>query len=428
MGKTIGKSKEIFDAKIQFVSLVDYAANKRKFLLAKAKDGQNTFSSCGKIIQKNSDSHYVTGIVYEPMTADTDDEFMTEEEIQKAAYYYAENFQKVDLQHNFVPCDGCKVVETWVAKADFSLGNEDVKKGTWLMTVKIVNDDLWTAVEKGEITGFSMGGACNVAEEDTDLSMTKNGDAAAVSSEQENKGLLAKIAKALGFKMVEKGDVAEIYSDESKSNNFWAAESALERTLRHYDSYKDKYVYEEDEEKVREALTEFSNIVTNILTGSVPVANAIVGPESDTEQPVNKETEKPKEAEKTIEKEETEVTKAQVEEIISKAIAKALTPETPAEEPAEKQTAPEEVEKSEKQEELTPELVEQMVTEAITKAQQPEEQPEEKLTAEDVQEMIAKAVEAAIEPIRKANHLPSNLNGEEVKKNAEEEHFLHGIL
>lgn len=296
------------------------------------------------------------------------------------------------------------------------------------MTVKITDDDLWTAVEKGEITGFSMGGVCNVAEEDTDLSMTKNGDAAAVSSEQENKGLLAKIAKALGFKMVEKGDVAEIYSDESKSNNFWAAESALERTLRHYDSYKDKYVYEEDEEKVREALTEFSNIVTNILTGSVPVAKAIVGPESDTEQPVNKETEKPEEAEKTIEKEETEVTKAQVEEIISKAIAKALTPETPAEEPAEQKTTAEEVEKSEKQEELTPELVEQMVTEAIAKAQQLEEQPEEKLTAEDVQEMIAKAVEAAIEPIRKANHLPSNLNGEEMKKNAEEEHFLHGIL
>lgn len=417
MEKKIGKSKEIFDAKIQFVSLVDYAANKRKFLLAKAKDGQNTFNSCGKILQKNSDSHYVTGIVYEPMTADTDDEFMTEEEIQKAAYYYAENFQKVDLQHNFEPCEGCKVVETWVAKADFSLGNEDVKKGTWLMTVKIVDDDLWSAVEKGEITGFSMGGICNVSEEDTDLSATTKNDATATvtNSDQEKKGLIAKFAEALGFKMVEKGMVSEIYSDQSKENNFWAAENALERSLRHWDSYREKYVYETDEDKIKEALTEFSEIVNNILTGSVSLAKAIEDPDKNKE-PVNDEVKK------EDKKEDTEVTKAQVDEIISKAIAKAMAP---AEAPA-PQT--EEVEKSEKQTELTPELVEQMVTEAIAKAKEPAQEPEAKLTAEDVQEMITKAVEAAIEPIRKANHLPSNLNGEEVKKEAEKEHYLHGIL
>nr|MCR5823755.1 hypothetical protein [Lachnospiraceae bacterium] len=170
MGKqTIGKAREIYDAKIQFVSLVDAAANKRRFLATKAKDGTMHFVNYGRIIKSDDKSHFVTGVVYEPMTEDTDGEFMNAEEIQKAAYYYLKNFEKVDIQHSFEPDPSCAVVESWIAKADFSIGNEKVKKGTWLMTVEVTDDDLWEKIEKGEITGFSMGGICAVSEEEVEL-------------------------------------------------------------------------------------------------------------------------------------------------------------------------------------------------------------------------------------------------------------------
>ena len=45
MRKGLKKAYEITDAKIQFVSLVDKAANKRQFLLKKAEDGQAAFTT-----------------------------------------------------------------------------------------------------------------------------------------------------------------------------------------------------------------------------------------------------------------------------------------------------------------------------------------------------------------------------------------------
>lgn len=167
--KKLKKAFAITDAKISFVSLVDAAANKHKFLITKQEDGKAGITTYGKIIKADAESHYVTGIVYEPMVEDTDGNFMTEEEIIKAAYWFAKNGDKVDLQHNFEPLSGATVVETWVAKADFEIEDTAVKKGTWLITVEITDDSVWKDIHDGKITGFSMGGVGQFSEEDTDL-------------------------------------------------------------------------------------------------------------------------------------------------------------------------------------------------------------------------------------------------------------------
>ncbi|MCM1227503.1 MAG: XkdF-like putative serine protease domain-containing protein [Clostridium sp.] len=154
----IAKTRCISDARIEFVSLVDKAANKKSFLIAKAENGSAGFSSFGRIVKTDSESHYVTGIVYEPMTEDSQGDFMTESEIQKAAVWFMKNGSGIDLQHNFKKFENAAVVESMVTKSDCEIGGEKIRKGTWLMTVEITDDDVWSAVEKGEITGFSMGG------------------------------------------------------------------------------------------------------------------------------------------------------------------------------------------------------------------------------------------------------------------------------
>ena len=68
----IAKAIEISEAKISFVSLVGKAANQRQFLITKADGGQASFTSTGKILKSDADTHYVTGIVYEPLVEDTD--------------------------------------------------------------------------------------------------------------------------------------------------------------------------------------------------------------------------------------------------------------------------------------------------------------------------------------------------------------------
>lgn len=467
MRKGLKKAYEITEAKITFVSLVDAAANKRQFLIKKEAGGKAAFTTYGRIVKADAESHYITGVVYEPMAEDSHGNFMTEAEITKAAYWFAKNGNKVDLQHSFEPLDGAAVVESWIAKADFEINGETIKKGTWLMTVEVADESVWAGIEKGEITGFSMGGLGNYSEEDVELDNVNKQETS------EKKGLLKQLAKALGLNVVEKGAMAELYEERSKGTLFWNAFNSLEEILYKYDPITGRYLYETDENKVRECLEEFGQIITSILTGGGSVTEAIQtdrpvekagrkmsgknketllgiyeslgtfikefdDPEQEETEPTKKEngkeTEEPEETTKP-EKEEKQVTKQEVEGIVEKAVAAAIAkatgkevekPETDPEgtEEAEKEngktTPPTKVKKSG---EITPESINAMVEAAIAKAFEPQR---ETVTAEQVQEMITAAVAKAVDPVLKSKGLPSNLGG--VEKSTGEQHYLHGIL
>lgn len=459
MRKGLEKAYEITDAKITFVSLVDKAANKRQFLLKKEDGGKATFTTYGRIVKADADNHYVTGIVYEPMEEDSHGNFMTEEEITKAAYWFAKNGDKVDLQHSFEPLDGATVVENWIAKADFEIEGEAIKKGTWLMTVEVADESVWEGIEKGDITGFSMGGLGNYSEEDVEV------ESVSKQETSEKKGLLKQLAAALGISVVEKGAMSELFEERSKGSLFWNALNTLEEVLYSYDNITGRWRYETDEGRVRECLEEFSQIITDILTGKESITKAIQtdrpvekagkkmsgknretlngiyeslgmflkefdDPEDDPDEKKDEEeTEKPEDDKKSkTDKEEKEVTKQEVEQIVSAAIAKAMGGAQNTAQAT--QNGAGTVEKAEGKEsttpaEITPETIEKMVEAAITKAMEPQE---EHVTAEQVEDMITKAVAKAVEPVLKSKGLPSNLNGSGVEKSAGEEHYLHGIL
>lgn len=456
MRKGLKKAYEITDAKIQFVSLVDKAANKRQFLLKKAEDGKATFTTYGRIVKTDTDNHYVTGIVYEPMEEDSHGNFMTEEEITKAAYWFAKNGDKVDLQHSFEPLDGATVVENWIAKADFEIDGEAISKGTWLMTVEVADESVWDGIEKGEITGFSMGGLGNYSEEDVEL------DSVSKHETSEKKGLLKQLAAALGLNVVEKGVMAEIYAERSKGSLFWNAMNTLEEVLYSYDPITGRWRYEADEGRVRECLEDFNQIITSILTGNESITKAIQSDRpvekagkkmsgknketlngiyeslgtflkefDDSEDDEKTGTDEEQDDEKSKkDKEGKEVTKQEVEQIVSAAIAKAVGDEQQSAAQDQRDSAGA-VEKADANDgtapaEITQESVEKMVEAAIAKAFEP--QTEEHVTADQVQEMITAAVAKAVDPVLKSRGLPSNLNDSSVTKEAGEEHYLHGIL
>ena len=442
---SVEKATEIKNARIQFVSLVDKAANKRQFLLKKANDGKASFTTYGRIVKTDTENHYVTGIVYEPMEEDSHGDYMTEDEITKAAYYFAKNGDKVDLQHSFEPLDGATVVENWITKADFKIDNEEIRKGTWLMTVEITDADIWDKIEKGEVTGFSMGGVGEYSEEDVDLNEVEKN----ANDKADKKGLLTKLAAALGLNIVEKGAMAELYEKRSKGSLFWEAFNSLESTLRRWDCYTDEVQYETDEGKIRECLEDFNRIITDLLSGKESITKAI-----QTDRPVEKAGKKmssknretltgiyeslgtflkefdDQEEEQDENKEEEEVTKQDVEQIVEAAIAKAVgSAQQDTVQQAQGGTGA--VEKAGGKEntpstEITPESIEKMVEAAIAKALAP--QQEEPITADQVEEMIAAAVEKAIDPVLKSRGFPSNLNDSGVEKSADEQHYLYGIL
>lgn len=277
MGKVnaIEKAFAISNAKISFVSLVNKAANKTRFLITKAEDGNAQFQTYGSILMSETkgDAHFLTGIVYAPMVKDAHDNYMTAEEIAKAEKYFTENSGKIDVQHSFKADDNLTVVKSWINPCDCTINGEEVKKGAWVMTVKVEDDSIWEKVQKGEITGFSMGGVGEYSNEDVDIdeiidTEDVTADEGDEVSKSEKSTLLRSLAKALGFKSVKKGEVAEKYEKSAKSNNFWTAFNSLEGVLKRYNSFSGMYDYETDPDVIKEALEEFNTIITDILTSN----------------------------------------------------------------------------------------------------------------------------------------------------------------
>ena len=465
MENAVEKAYEITDAKITFVSLVDRAANKRKFLLTKAEDGKASFTTFGRIVKTDAQTHYVTGIVYEPMEEDTHGNYMTEAEIEKAAHWFAKNGNMVDLQHSFEPLDGASVVESWIAKADFEIDGQTVKKGTWLMTVEVSDEAVWNGIEKGDITGFSMGGIGTYSEEDTNLD-----DVEKSGSGGEKFNLLKQLGKFLGIGVVEKGGMAETFAERSQSDLFWSAFSTLQEVLTPYNTALGEYSFETDEEKIRESLTEFSAIVTDILASKEPIAKSLAEarpvtkagkamsqknretltgirdsldaflksfePEEDPEEDnaQSKAKSKEDEAEGKEDEQSMSMTKQEIMEAVAEGVRKGMEKSANASGSALEAAGASEASPVEKnasaQEtpEITLESVQKMVRDAVTKAMEPKAAPEAAMTAEEIQAFITKSVDEAMEPIRKARGLPSNLGSASAVEKQEEQHYLHGIL
>ena len=446
--KKIEKAFAISDAKISFMSLVDKAANKREFLITKAKDGKANFTTAGRIIKVDSTNHYVTGIAYEPMTEDAHGNYMTEDEIVKAAYWFQKNGDKVDLQHSFEELSGACVVENWVTKSEEVIGDTTVQKGTWLVTVEVTDSDVWDQIEKGELTGFSMGGVGKYSITDDDISdgeeVAKMAEHTEKTEKTEKKGIFKKLADAFGaagYELVEKGEMADLYAERQKSSGFWNAMNTLEVLLSsgHYDYNRDIYVYdfEDDEERIRTALQEFSTIVTDLLTEKSITKTLLASPPEKIIAKAGKKmssankkkladicdaiTAFSKEFDEDEEQEEKEVKKEDVQKMIEQAIAKAINPDPTPATPAAPATAPAAPAADEP---VTEDAIQKMVAETVAKAMQPSEP-----TAEDVQKMVEAAVTKAIEPVLKARGLPTAINdGAPVTKQDEQEHYLHGLL
>ena len=354
---------EIKNAQISFVSLVDKAANKKKFAIIKAESNP-TFEKNIPILKVDDEKRIVTGIVYEPDVLDAHDEFMTAEEIEKSAYQFLKDYRHIDKQHDFVSGQA-EVVESWIAKEDGKLGDQEIKKGTWLLSVHVPDDDTWGEIKKGELTGFSMGGVGERVEH-----IEK-------SEVEQATGLLQVIKKFLGMGEIQKGEVAEKFALRAKSNNFWTAFNTLQDTLQRYNWSSDRYEFESDAGKIQEALSDFSAIITQLLTtdnvvkamGRPPEEVLKAGKKISTANmgKIKSAYEALGELVSLEEEGEEEVKKEEVEKMLEGAIEKALEP-------------------------IATKLA------AVEKGDTSEGEPKD-LTADDVAKMVGEAVEKAVEPL-----------------------------
>lgn len=104
------------------------------------------------------DERYVLGVVLEPETVDAQGDIYSADEVRKAAHRFMEEFGTLGLMHRLRVDGQVKVLESFLAPADTTYGEATIKKGTWLLGVRVLSDELWNAVRDGAISGFSIGG------------------------------------------------------------------------------------------------------------------------------------------------------------------------------------------------------------------------------------------------------------------------------
>lgn len=111
----------------------------------------------------NDEQRLVYGVVYEPGVEDAHGDTMTAEEIEKAAHGFMTHYARLEGDSGTdhlakVGRHDITIVESFIAPADFMLGAQRVKKGSWVMAAKVWNDRLWKGVKSGKFTGWSFEG------------------------------------------------------------------------------------------------------------------------------------------------------------------------------------------------------------------------------------------------------------------------------
>ena len=162
------------------------------FKVAKAEDVEeipDTFAKSIPLIKGTDpdDERFVLGVVLEPEVVDAQGDIYSAEEVRQAAHRFMEELWPASqchpsdsplrgsrpvsslreeavvgglgLMHRFRVNGQVKVLESYLAPTDFEMGEVKVRKGTWLLAVRILSDALWEQVKAGELTGFSIGGS-----------------------------------------------------------------------------------------------------------------------------------------------------------------------------------------------------------------------------------------------------------------------------
>lgn len=102
----------------------------------------------------------VYGVVLTPDEVDSQDDYMTADDIEKAAHFYMENSRTVGAGHE-KPIKAV-VVESYISPCEWTTdtpyGPQIVKKGAWVLCVKVLDKAEWSKVVDGEYQAFSVGG------------------------------------------------------------------------------------------------------------------------------------------------------------------------------------------------------------------------------------------------------------------------------
>jgi hypothetical protein len=143
--------------------------------------------------------------------------YFSEHTVRKAAelFLMRSNQNNATLEHS-KELDGMSVVESWIIEDD--VHDKSVKygfnlpKGTWMISMKVNNDDIWKRVKAGEVKGFSIEG---YFADKYEMSL----------QDREKEELIAYLKEILDVKLESYSDYPKQASENAKIALRWAEEN-----------------------------------------------------------------------------------------------------------------------------------------------------------------------------------------------------------
>lgn len=101
----------------------------------------------------NQEKRIVYGVVYTPNMLDSFNGFTDSEEVERLAYRFMslDLTKVIDTMHDNIP-NGSYPVESFIARE----GDTDFPAGSWVLAVKITDEDIWQGIMSGKFNGYSM--------------------------------------------------------------------------------------------------------------------------------------------------------------------------------------------------------------------------------------------------------------------------------
>jgi len=95
-----------------------------------------------QIIKAENDRQIFTAIVYQPNVVDSQGDWAKAIVIEEACHEFNVGPRDMTLMH-VEKRDDLVLLESFISPADFELGNQKIKKGTWMVVVKVHSTDTW---------------------------------------------------------------------------------------------------------------------------------------------------------------------------------------------------------------------------------------------------------------------------------------------
>ncbi len=156
---------KLLNLNVNFISVVDDGANRKPMIYKNDIGDKARFDLPIRYdVQKMDEKQIVYGIVYEPDTVDTQNDWADAPTIERAAHDFLikGKVRMVDTMHDYTPIDG-GVVESFIKNGE-AKNYPEAKDGAWLVAIKL---DQATAqkVKSGEYRGLSLSGTALPSDE-----------------------------------------------------------------------------------------------------------------------------------------------------------------------------------------------------------------------------------------------------------------------